>query len=264
LRRAIGSDNPFGDVPRFALAYAVLPENARVLDYGCRDGQFGSLLKQHRQIDYVGIDKNRDAIKSAAAGIEVKELAFPLPFDDDEFDAVMMLEVLEHIADQNLVLSHVFRVLRPGGLLVVSVPRRHIFSFLDLANFKFVFPALHRWYYSRSRSTEAYRQRYADNSDQLVGDIEKEKRWHQQFTDDEMRRLLEHNGFRLEDIDGFGLFNLLFTFLSTVARLGFCFPQPVRNWDNRTFHSSSLLCVARRPASEPARLDQGLRVQNLR
>jgi ubiquinone/menaquinone biosynthesis C-methylase UbiE len=204
------------------------------------------LLKQHRNVDYVGIDKNHDAVKSARDGIVVKELAFPLPFDDGEFDAVMMLEVLEHIADQDKVLSHISRVLKPGGLLFVSVPRRHFFSFLDLANFKFVFPRLHRWYYSGTRSVEAYRKRYTDNTDHLVGDIEREKSWHQQFSDDEMRKLLERNGFRVEEMDGFGFFNLLFTFLATVFRLGFCFPQAVRDWDARTFHSSSLLCVARR------------------
>jgi SAM-dependent methyltransferase len=250
MRRAIAQANPFIQVPRFALAYEVLPEKARVLDFGCHDGQFGSLLKQYRNIDYVGIDKNHDAIKNAAADIEVRELAFPLPFVDQEFDAVMMLEVLEHIADQNRVLSQVFRVLKPGGLLLVSAPRRHIFSFLDLANFKFVFPKLHQWYYSRSRSADAYRRRYANNSDHLIGDIEREKSWHQHFTDNDMRQLLQCNGFCVEDIDGFGFFNVLFTFLATVVRLGFCFPQSVRDWDSRTFHSSSLLCVARRPARE--------------
>jgi SAM-dependent methyltransferase len=177
-------------------------------------------------------------------GIVIKELVYPLPFVDGEFDAITMFEVLEHIHDQNKVLSEIFRVLKPGGLLLISVPRQHLFSFLDLANFKFVFPSLHRFYYSLTHSHDAYEQRYVSNSNDLVGDIETEKRWHQQFSDVQMIKLLEDNGFKVEEIDGFGLFNLLFTFVGGIFHL--IVPQSVRNWDNCTFHYSSLLCAARK------------------
>jgi SAM-dependent methyltransferase len=247
MRRKISKDNPFFHTPRFAFGYALLPEHARVLDFGCHDGNFGYLLKQHRNVDYIGVDKNRDAIKKAPDGIVVKELVHPLPFADGQFDAVTMFEVLEHIHDQDKALLDVFRVLKAGGLLLVSVPRRHVFSFMDLANLKFVFPGLHRWYYSLSRSPEAYRQRYVANPNGLVGDIEKEKLWHQHFKDNEMRNLLERNGFRVEEMDGAGLFSQLFTFAAYVLRLGFLFPQRVRDWDNHTFHYSSLFCAARTP-----------------
>jgi SAM-dependent methyltransferase len=45
-----------------------------------------------------------------------------LPFCDDSFDAVTMLDVLEHLSDDRLALAEVWRVLRPGGALVMSVP----------------------------------------------------------------------------------------------------------------------------------------------
>ena len=247
MHRKISKSNPFFESPRFAFGYALLPDHARVLDFGCHDGRFGYLLKQHRNVDYIGVDKNRDAIKKAPDGVVVKELVHPLPFADDEFDAVTVFEVLEHIHDQNKVLSDLFRVLKPGGLLLISVPRLHVFSFMDLANLKFVFPGLHRWYYSLTRSPEAYRQRYTANPDGLIGDIEKEKQWHQHFREVEMRELLERNGFCIEEIDGAGLFSQLFTFLSYVFRLGFLFPQSVRDWDNYAFHYSSLFCAARKP-----------------
>lgn len=250
MRRKIPKDSPFFDTPRFAFGYALLPEYARVLDFGCHDGTFGYLLKQHRNVDYIGVDKNRDAIKKAPDGIVVEEWAHPLPFTDGQFDVITMFEVLEHIDNQNKALLEMFRVLVPGGLLLVSVPRRHLFSFMDLANLKFVFPGLHRRYYSLTRSPEAYRLRYVANSNGLVGDIEIEKRWHQHFTDDEMRELLVRNGFCVEEIDGAGLFNQVFTFLAYVLRLRFLFPQRVRNWDSHTFHYSSLLCAARKPKEE--------------
>jgi SAM-dependent methyltransferase len=216
----------------------------RVLDFGCRDGEFGSLLVKYRNVDYVGVDKSIEAVESAMPGILIKELSYPLPFQDNEFDVVMMFEVLEHIHEQDKVLLEVSRVLRRGGLVLISVPRKHLFSFLDLANFKFVFPRVHRYYYSLTRSSDAYHNRYGSNPSGLIGDIEKEKRWHQHFSDSDMRDLLERNGFTIVEIDGYGLFSLLFTFLSHVLRLGFLFPQKIRNWDSRTFHRSGLLCAA--------------------
>jgi ubiquinone/menaquinone biosynthesis C-methylase UbiE len=43
-------------------------------------------------------------------------------FDDGTFDAVFMMEVLEHVTEPQNALDEVFRVLKPGGVLVLSVP----------------------------------------------------------------------------------------------------------------------------------------------
>jgi SAM-dependent methyltransferase len=48
--------------------------------------------------------------------------ALNLPFADDSFDVVTMLDVLEHLRDDCCALEEVHRVLRPGGALVMSVP----------------------------------------------------------------------------------------------------------------------------------------------
>ncbi len=45
-----------------------------------------------------------------------------LPFDDDHFDHVVCLNVLEHVYDSRFVLDELFRVLKPGGILVIAVP----------------------------------------------------------------------------------------------------------------------------------------------
>lgn len=46
----------------------------------------------------------------------------PLPFEDSQFDVVICLEVLEHIRRQAAAVAEFKRVLRPGGLLLISVP----------------------------------------------------------------------------------------------------------------------------------------------
>ena len=46
-----------------------------------------------------------------------------LPFDDGEFDVVIAAEVLEHIHEDSAAIAELRRVLRPGGLIAVTVPR---------------------------------------------------------------------------------------------------------------------------------------------
>lgn len=45
-----------------------------------------------------------------------------LPFTDNSFDSILLIEVLEHVPDLNLAVSELYRVLRPRGLCLVSIP----------------------------------------------------------------------------------------------------------------------------------------------
>lgn len=45
-----------------------------------------------------------------------------LPYQEDEFDAVVLGEILEHVADPEVVLSEAYRVVRPAGIVVASTP----------------------------------------------------------------------------------------------------------------------------------------------
>ena len=70
------------------------------------------------------------------------------PYADDKFDAVVMTDVLEHVADERTVLNELFRILKPGGHLIVTVPHKGLFSFMDTENYIWTmqtkFPRLYR------------------------------------------------------------------------------------------------------------------------
>lgn len=105
----------------------------RVLDVGCSQG-IASLLVARGGHEVVGVDVELDRVTYALgdrAGEEpevAQRVRFlgasgaALPFPDDSFDTVLLGEVLEHLEKPEPVLDEVARVLRPGGVVAVTVP----------------------------------------------------------------------------------------------------------------------------------------------
>jgi len=97
----------------------------RCLDVGCGDGvRYGTWLRE-RVGEYVGVDISRTAVEAARGlGLTVRQIddVSELPFPDATFDAAICLEVLEHLYQPQLAASELLRVLRPGGVLIVTVP----------------------------------------------------------------------------------------------------------------------------------------------
>lgn len=85
----------------------------RVLDYGCADQPYRHLLP--RDADYVPADipGNPQAL------VEVQPDG-TLPLPGEGFDALLSTQVLEHVQDPETYLSECFRVLRPGGRMLLS------------------------------------------------------------------------------------------------------------------------------------------------
>ena len=107
------------------------------LDVGCGDGRTAGLWLREHAASYTGVDVSRPAVAMArAAGLDARciEDAGSLPFPDAQFDAVVCLEVLEHLFEPHVACREIARVLRPGGVLVATVPNlTHWKSRLDLA-----------------------------------------------------------------------------------------------------------------------------------
>jgi SAM-dependent methyltransferase len=108
---------------RIPLFQAAIGRGRRVLDLGCRSGAFTRHFLDGNEV--VGLDVDRVALEKAAElGIEpvVANVEEPLPFPDSSFDAVVAGELFEHLRFPEGVVREVRRVLRPGGVLVGSVP----------------------------------------------------------------------------------------------------------------------------------------------
>lgn len=106
------------------LAERFLPRDAPVLDAGCGTG----LNLRHLPPGSVGLDINprnvalvRDRLPNHRV---VEGDVEAMPFSDGTFGLVICTEVLEHVPDPRRALSEIHRVLRPGGVLIGSVPAR--------------------------------------------------------------------------------------------------------------------------------------------
>lgn len=98
-----------------------------VLDCGCGYGFTLRVLREVTEARLVGLDLNRDRVANArdrlGEGIRlVQGDAQRLPFADATIDKAVSSEVLEHLPDDAAATAELFRVLRPGGTLAVTVP----------------------------------------------------------------------------------------------------------------------------------------------
>jgi SAM-dependent methyltransferase len=97
--------------------------DARILDVGCGTGSNLSAFCQLGRA--VGVDMSTDALEFCRQrGIERVALSEieSLPFPDGTFDVVTAMDILEHTDDDLAALGELRRVLRPGGLMLATVP----------------------------------------------------------------------------------------------------------------------------------------------
>lgn len=119
---------------RLARALDLLPSaNAKVLDVGCGPAPLAGTLS-HRGTTYFGLDAVHEMLLQARARHPEARLTRGkerLPFQDASFDAVVALGFLEYLTDPVMALREMRRVVRPGGVVVISIPKAmHIDSLM--------------------------------------------------------------------------------------------------------------------------------------
>jgi SAM-dependent methyltransferase len=115
-------------------------EPASVLDAGCGEGETIERLGDLLPHPVTGVDLNPESVRFAAERLpgdrfDTADL-LSLPFEDDSFDLVLCLEVLEHIPDPRPALAELARV--SSGELILSVPHEPWFRLGNLARGKYL------------------------------------------------------------------------------------------------------------------------------
>lgn len=103
-------------------------EPVKLLEVGPR-WAFARRFQRMPNIEYVGLDLVRRGLEVTAIG-DVTALSMP----SGSFDAVICIHVLEHIEDDRSALAEMYRVLKPGGWAIITVPiRLHHLTYEDPA-----------------------------------------------------------------------------------------------------------------------------------
>jgi 2-polyprenyl-3-methyl-5-hydroxy-6-metoxy-1,4-benzoquinol methylase len=96
----------------------------RMLDIGCGwDANLLRSMESHIKLG-VGIDFKAPQIQTERIKTSQHTLESELPFEDESFDVVTMLAVLEHLDHPVEIVREIRRVLVPGGHLAITVPSR--------------------------------------------------------------------------------------------------------------------------------------------
>jgi len=122
----IVSDNPIHQRLLKAYYEAKPYIKGNVLEPGCGEGRGIELLSPLAD-SYLALDKIQeviDKLKTKYESVEFSQAVFP-PFDaleDNSYDVVISFQVIEHIKDDKLFLEEIHRVLKPGGVAIVTTP----------------------------------------------------------------------------------------------------------------------------------------------
>ena len=108
-----------------------LDASMRVLDFGCGTGGF-SMAMSPMVAEVQAVDLSSRFVEAGRASVErsgirnvhLRKIDDTLPFEDGEFDALLMLDLIHHLDRVEHTLREALRVLKPGGRLLVFEPNK--------------------------------------------------------------------------------------------------------------------------------------------
>lgn len=98
----------------------------KILDIGCGDGHNMYYLSKWKQNLVIGIELSQDTIRIAKKrypNLDIRHMnAEKIKFQNQEFDEVYAIDILEHVDKLDKVVKEIYRVIKVGGKLIVGVP----------------------------------------------------------------------------------------------------------------------------------------------
>ena len=123
---------------RYELAMRWAPAGVgRLLDAGCAWG-YGTRHFTTKSREVIGLEPNATSaalFRARYPHMQIVESAMErVPLETASFDVILALDVLEHVCDEHQSLAELDRLLKVGGVLVITTPHRGAFGFLDRDN----------------------------------------------------------------------------------------------------------------------------------
>ncbi len=197
-------------VVQFYLEEINKSKNPQVLDIGCYIGTvLFTLPKVNKNAKYVGIDISDGVISYAEALAKTRgerNITFlthnanaKLPFNKNQFDIILCLELIEHVENPLEVFEDIKRILKPGGTLIVSTPNE---GYLIKKLLKFIPSFITGPIYSE-RKIDFSRHGASFTVDPNVWDTEAHISLHDYSA---WRKLMETAGFKVDKVEGSTIF----------------------------------------------------------
>ena len=123
------ADMSFRMRARTVFEWIPVQEDSLILDLPCGRGFYLNMLRHVSDCRLVGVDLDWSVLQQAQRTVgQLPRLqlshadATALPWAANTFDAIILTELLEHVADDVAVLRECLRVLQPGGVIAITVP----------------------------------------------------------------------------------------------------------------------------------------------
>lgn len=170
-------------------------KNEKILDIGCGDGVWYLELKK-RKVEVIGLDLSDydlNKLKERARVLNVnpdviKADAQKMPFGENSFDKVYSISTLEHIENDKKVFGEVARVLKPNGLLIISIPMKEVPLLTKLA-VKLPRP-IKKLFYNKLVLDAANEEDYLNNFNRYYSH-------YRNYTMDDIKERLQDYGFEI-------------------------------------------------------------------
>lgn len=124
--------------------------SGKLLDVGCGIGRFGKLAEE-RGFEVYAIDPAEEAVKYAKEKFGLRNAVVgtleDIPSSWQNFDVIACFEVLEHVERPRELAKQIYKLLKPGGYLIMSVPNRNRLNVKLARREEFDYPPSHltRW-----------------------------------------------------------------------------------------------------------------------